>query len=75
MSLQYANNPSSTASQSTVQQSSSTVASPGAENNGRNQNVETLMSMGFTREQAVQALRETRDNVELAANRLLGLDF
>jgi hypothetical protein len=34
-----------------------------------------LESMGFTREQSVQALLENRLNVELAANRLLGLDF
>jgi hypothetical protein len=34
-----------------------------------------LESMGFTREQSVQALVENRLNVELAANRLLGIDF
>jgi Holliday junction resolvasome RuvABC DNA-binding subunit len=73
MSLQYANNPSSSTSQATVQ--ASTLAGSGADNSGRNQNVDTLMSMGFTREQSVQALRETRDSVELAANRLLGLDL
>lgn len=34
-----------------------------------------LESMGFTREQATQALIENRMDVELAANRLLGIDF
>lgn len=34
-----------------------------------------LESMGFTREQATQALVENRMDVELAANRLLGIDF
>ena len=34
-----------------------------------------LVSMGFTREQSLQALVENRMNVELAANRLLGIDF
>ena len=34
-----------------------------------------LESMGFTREQVTQALIENRMNVELAANRLLGIDF
>jgi len=33
--------------------------------------IELLVSMGFSREQAQQALRESRGNVELAANRLL----
>lgn len=37
--------------------------------------VAMLVSMGFTREQSVQALVENRLNVELAANRLLGIDF
>ena len=37
--------------------------------------VAMLVSMGFTREQSVQALLENRLNVELAANRLLGIDF
>lgn len=36
--------------------------------------VETLQAMGFTQEQAEQALRESGDNVEMAANRLLGAD-
>ncbi len=35
--------------------------------------IESLMNMGFPREDAIQALRETRNNVELAANRLLGV--
>lgn len=33
--------------------------------------VQVLVSMGFTREQSLQALRESRGNVQLAANRLL----
>mmetsp|Transcript_32887 Transcript_32887/g.47510 ORF Transcript_32887/g.47510 Transcript_32887/m.47510 type:complete len:1304 (-) Transcript_32887:148-4059(-) len=33
--------------------------------------IDVLTSMGFTSEQAVQALRESRGNVQLAANRLL----
>ena len=37
--------------------------------------VDMLMSMGFEREQVIQTLRESRMNVELAANRLLGIDF
>lgn len=37
--------------------------------------VAMLESMGFTREQATQALIENRMDVELAANRLLGIDF
>lgn len=37
--------------------------------------VAMLVSMGFTREQSVQALVENRHSVELAANRLLGIDF
>lgn len=39
------------------------------------EDVAMLVSMGFTREQSVQALVENRMNVELAANRLLGIDF
>ena len=37
--------------------------------------VAMLESMGFTREQATQALLENGMDVELAANRLLGIDF
>lgn len=33
-----------------------------------------LTNMGFTRDQSVQALRESRNNVEMAANRLLGIN-
>ena len=39
------------------------------------ESMEILMNMGFNREQSQQALRESRGNVELAANRLLGIDF
>jgi len=39
------------------------------------EDVAMLVSMGFTKEQSVQALVENRMNVELAANRLLGIDF
>lgn len=35
--------------------------------------VDVLVSMGFTAEQSEQALRESGGNVDLAANRLLGL--
>lgn len=49
-----------------------------ADNNGNvppisSQHVDALVSMGFTVEQAEQALRESGDNVDLAASRLLGL--
>lgn len=37
--------------------------------------VALLQGMGFSRDDAVQALRESRMNVQLAANRLLGTDF
>lgn len=37
-------------------------------------NIESLISMGFTREEARVALLETGDNVEMAANRLLGIE-
>eukprot|EP00981_Chlorochromonas_danica_P013636 scaffold6591_cov328-Ochromonas_danica.AAC.10 len=37
------------------------------------QHVDALVSMGFTVQQAEQALRESGDNVDLAASRLLGL--
>ena len=39
------------------------------------EDVAMLVSMGFTKEQSTQALVENRMNVELAANRLLGIDF
>ncbi len=39
------------------------------------QHVDSLMAMGFTQEQSEQALRENGDNVDLAANHLLGSDF
>lgn len=40
------------------------------------EDIDTMMAMGFGREEVVQALRETRNNVEAAANRLLmGNDF
>lgn len=39
------------------------------------EHIEMLLAMGFTRDQAIQGLRESRGNVELAANQLLGLDF
>mmetsp|Transcript_5318 Transcript_5318/g.5819 ORF Transcript_5318/g.5819 Transcript_5318/m.5819 type:complete len:1186 (-) Transcript_5318:647-4204(-) len=74
MSLQYANaapSESSNNREQTVENVSETEVNGG----GEQQNVETLMAMGFTRDQSIQALRETRGNVELAANRLLGLDF
>jgi len=35
------------------------------------EDIEVLTSMGFNVEQAVQALRESRGNVQMAANRLL----
>lgn len=35
------------------------------------ESIQSLMNMGFTREQSEQALRESRGSVELAANRLL----
>jgi Holliday junction resolvasome RuvABC DNA-binding subunit len=83
MSLQYAN---ATNSQETTsapndshhREGTSATRSTNAHSSSSHQssnNVDTLMAMGFTRDQSVQALRETRDNVELAANRLLGLDF
>lgn len=37
-------------------------------------NIEILQNMGFTAEQAENALRESGDDVESAANRLLGVD-
>lgn len=37
------------------------------------QDISILESMGFNREQAIQALRENRNDVQVAANRLLGL--
>jgi hypothetical protein len=37
--------------------------------------ISMLINMGFSRDQSIQALRESRMNVELAANRLLGTDF
>ena len=36
--------------------------------------IESLMNMGFERDVVIQALRETRNNLELAANRLFGID-
>lgn len=63
-------------------QDSALVASGGAAGAGdavappSEEDVATMMAMGFGREEVVQALRETRNNVELAANRLLmGNDF
>lgn len=41
----------------------------------KEEDVAMLVSMGFTQEQATQALVENRMNVEVAANRLLGIDF
>ncbi|CAC5369849.1 unnamed protein product [Mytilus coruscus] len=38
-----------------------------------NESVMTLTSMGFTREQAIDALKNTGDNVEVAIHRILGL--
>jgi Holliday junction resolvasome RuvABC DNA-binding subunit len=83
MSLQYANATNSQETTSAAHNShhaegTSATRSTNAHSSSSHQssnNVDTLMAMGFTREQSIQALRETRDNVELAANRLLGLDF
>ena len=55
-----------------------TSAMPDANSNPsepQQSDVDMLMSMGFEREQVIQTLRESRMNVELAANRLLGIDF
>lgn len=78
MSLQYANassgNSDTTSNTGNAEAGAAANTAEGA-GEGNNPNVETLMAMGFTRAQSTQALRETRGNVELAANRLLGLDF
>lgn len=55
--------------------SASTAATPAANSEPNEADVAMLISMGFTREQSLQALVENRMNVELAANRLLGIDF
>jgi hypothetical protein len=39
------------------------------------ENISTLMSMGFERSHCEQVLRETHNNMELAAHILLGVDF
>ena len=79
MSLQYANATTQAATNDVASSDAqSTSAQPTNTSNSdstASSNIDILMSMGFTRAQSVQALRETRDNVELAANRLLGLDF
>ncbi len=64
MSLQYAGGDNNT-----------TGGTNSTANNGNEESVNTLMAMGFTREQSQQALRESNNNVEIAANQLLGLDF
>lgn len=53
----------------------SASATPAASSEPNEADVAMLISMGFTREQSLQALTENRMNVELAANRLLGIDF
>lgn len=79
MSLQYANAttqaPTNDVASSDAQSTSAQPTNTSNSDSTVSSNVDILMSMGFTRAQSVQALRETRDNVELAANRLLGLDF
>ena len=64
MSLQYAGGDNNT-----------TGGTNSTANNDNEESVNTLMAMGFTREQSQQALRESNNNVEIAANQLLGLDF
>ena len=74
LSLQYAN---SAASATAIQQSPDSQAADvaaGATDSDRG-NIDILLAMGFSEEQSREALFETGNNVELAANRLLGLDF
>lgn len=77
MSLQDSNNASAVHSMHTAAAEASAMPDDANPNPSEPQqsDVDMLMSMGFEREQVIQTLRESRMNVELAANRLLGIDF
>jgi hypothetical protein len=39
------------------------------------EHIDLLQAMGFTRSKAIQSLRESRGNLELAANRLINSEY
>jgi hypothetical protein len=68
LSLQFAENSAGESGAGT-----GTGAGAGSAGGEREESIQTLMAMGFPREQCEQALRQSHNNVELAANQLLGL--
>jgi hypothetical protein len=76
LSLQYANSAASaTAIQQSPDSQAADVAQAAGATDSDRSNIDILLAMGFSEEQSREALFETGNNVELAANRLLGLDF